>query len=332
MKNLNHIFVADGTTLINKEERERRKQLECLTLVQRQQIAELQPKASYYDLILQNKNTVPITQIAKDYGMSGRKFNELLHELGVQYKFRKTWLLYQHYAECGYTQSRTYAIDESRSVMHTYWTQKGRLYTNHLPKVGAIDKGTWRRLIVIPFDAKIEGSADIKNYADYLFEKAGGAILTWVIEGARKVIADNYKIDPPQKVRDAIEHYKESNDWLSYFLSERCELDPAYVAKSSEVYNEYRIFCTQVGEFTRSTTDFYTALETVGFERYRDRKGRYIKGLWRQGQKSTVVIHHIISKDTIDEDVMKALKLKEKTQTDLIDAVKARIGGSANGG
>lgn len=153
------------------------------------------------------------------------------------------------------------------------------LYTNHLPKVGAIDKGTWRRLIVIPFDAKIEGSADIKNYADYLFEKAGGAILTWVIEGARKVIADNYKIDPPQKVRDAIEHYKESNDWLSYFLSERCELDPAYVTKSSEVYNEYRIFCTQVGEFTRSTTDFYTALETVGFERYRDRKGRYIKGL-----------------------------------------------------
>lgn len=153
------------------------------------------------------------------------------------------------------------------------------LYTNHLPKVGAIDKGTWRRLIVIPFDAKIEGSADIKNYADYLYENAGGAILTWVIEGARKVIADNYKIEPPQKVRDAIELYKESNDWLSYFLSERCELDPAYVAKSSEVYNEYRIFCTQVGEFTRSTTDFYTALETVGFERYRDRKGRYIKGL-----------------------------------------------------
>lgn len=95
--------------------------------VQNQQIAEMQPKASYYDLILQNKNTVPITQIAKDYGMSGRKFNELLHELGVQYKFRKTWLLYQQYAECGYTQSRTYAIDESRSVMHTYWTQKGRL-------------------------------------------------------------------------------------------------------------------------------------------------------------------------------------------------------------
>lgn len=117
-----------------KEERERRKQLECQTLIQRQQIAEMKPKASYYDLILQNKNTVPITQIAKDYGMSGRKFNALLHELGVQYKFRKTWLLYQQYAECGYTQSRTYAIDENRSVMHTYWTQKGRLFLYDLLK------------------------------------------------------------------------------------------------------------------------------------------------------------------------------------------------------
>lgn len=153
------------------------------------------------------------------------------------------------------------------------------LYTNHLPKVGAIDKGTWRRLIVIPFDATIEGNADIKNYADYLFEHAGGAILSWVIEGSKKVIKDNYKITPPQKVCDAIEHYRDSNDWLSYFLSERCEIDSSYIAKSGEIYNEYRIFCTQMGEYIRSTTDFYTALETVGFEKFRDRNGRYIKGL-----------------------------------------------------
>lgn len=117
-----------------KQERERRKDLEMTALIQRQQIAELQPKASYYDMILQNTNTVPITQIAKDYGMSGRKFNALLHELGIQYKFRNTWLLYQQYAERGYTQSRTYAIDDSRSVMHTYWTQKGRIFLYQLLK------------------------------------------------------------------------------------------------------------------------------------------------------------------------------------------------------
>ncbi len=49
--------------------------------------------------------------------------------------------------------------------------------------------------------------------------------------------------------------------------------------------------------------------------------------LWRQGQNSTVVIHHIIAKNTIDEDVMKALRKKEKVQSALIDSVKARIGG-----
>ena len=49
--------------------------------------------------------------------------------------------------------------------------------------------------------------------------------------------------------------------------------------------------------------------------------------LWRQGQNETVVIHHIIAKDTIDEDVMLALKLKDKTQASLIDAVKAGLEG-----
>lgn len=117
-----------------KEERTRRKELELTTAIQNQQIAELKQKASYYDLILQNRNTVPVTQIAKDYGMSGRRFNELLHDLGIQYKFRKTWLLYQHYADLGYTQSKTFAIDAEKSVLHTYWTQKGRIFLYGLLK------------------------------------------------------------------------------------------------------------------------------------------------------------------------------------------------------
>ncbi|CDG04229.1 phage antirepressor [Lactococcus lactis] len=102
--------------------------------IQAQQISELQPKASYYDLILQNKSTLPITKIAKDYGMSGRKMNDLLHDLGIQYKMGKTWILYQEYADQGYTQSRTFAIDDEKSAMHTYWTQKGRLFLYDLLK------------------------------------------------------------------------------------------------------------------------------------------------------------------------------------------------------
>ena len=154
------------------------------------------------------------------------------------------------------------------------------LYTNHLPKVGAMDAGTWRRLIVIPFNAKITGKSDVKNYADYLYNKAGGAILTWIIEGAKRVIDKDYHIDQPQVVRDAIARYRENNDWLAHFLDECCEVNKSYTAKSGEVYNAYRSYCLQVGEYVRSTTDFYVALESAGcFDRHRMKSGVVISGL-----------------------------------------------------
>ena len=152
------------------------------------------------------------------------------------------------------------------------------LYTNHLPRVGAIDQGTWRRLIVIPFNAKIEGKADIKNYADFLFKTAGGAVLQWIIEGAKRVIAGDYKIVQPRVVQDAIQKYKENNDWLSHFLEDCCEIDPSYEAKSGEVYNTYRSYCNQMGEYARSTTDFYTAIEAADFTRRKTKKGMLIRG------------------------------------------------------
>lgn len=152
------------------------------------------------------------------------------------------------------------------------------LYTNHLPRVGAIDQGTWRRLIVIPFNAKIEGKADIKNYSDFLFKMAGGAVLSWIIEGAKRVIAGDYKIVQPKVVQDAIQKYKENNDWLSHFLDDCCEIDPSYEAKSGEIYNTYRSYCNQMGEYARSTTDFYTAIEAADFTRRKTKKGMLIHG------------------------------------------------------
>ena len=153
------------------------------------------------------------------------------------------------------------------------------LYTNHLPRVGAIDQGTWRRLIVIPFNAKIEGKADIKNYADFLFKTAGSAVLQWIIEGAKRVISNDYKIVQPKVVRDAIQKYKENNDWLSHFLDDCCEVGDDFEAKSGEFYNAYRSYCLQMGEYTRSTTDFYSALESTGVVRKCTRTGVIIYGL-----------------------------------------------------
>lgn len=153
------------------------------------------------------------------------------------------------------------------------------LYTNHLPKVGALDEGTWRRLIVIPFEAKIEASSDVKNYTDYLVENAGGAVLKWLIEGAKKAIDEDFKFSLPKKVADAINEYKESNNWFKHFLNECCEIDPSYEEKSGELYQEYRAYCLRTGDYIRSTTDFYSALSSNGYNRVKFRDGIKIKGL-----------------------------------------------------
>ena len=84
------------------------------------------PKITYYDMVLKSKGLVSATQIAKDYGMSGQAFNKLLHDLGVQYKQGKQWLLYSKYDKLGWTQSETYC-NSDKSFIHTKWTQKGRL-------------------------------------------------------------------------------------------------------------------------------------------------------------------------------------------------------------
>ena len=130
------------------------------------------------------------------------------------------------------------------------------LYTNHLPKVGAKDDGIWRRLIVIPFLAKITGTSDRKNYTQELYTKAGGAILSWIIEGAEKIIQKDFLLDPPKIVQQAISQYRSDNDWLAHFLEEKCLMEPTLHQKSGELYAAYRRYCAQTGEYTRSATDF----------------------------------------------------------------------------
>lgn len=112
--------------------------------VQQQQIAELQPKATYYDLVLQCKNAIPVSIIAKDYGYSARKMNELLNERGVQFKQGQNgpWLLYQKYAGMGYTSTKTQNFPDKNGEMfarvHMYWTQKGRMFIYDLLKKDGI--------------------------------------------------------------------------------------------------------------------------------------------------------------------------------------------------
>ena len=114
------------------------KQLSTTIAVQEQQISELTPKASYYDVVLNCKDLVSTSAIAKDYGKSAKWLNSYLHEKGVQFNQGNVWLLYQKYAQQGYTNTKTHSYNgddgEVHTKIHTYWTQKGRLFIYNLLK------------------------------------------------------------------------------------------------------------------------------------------------------------------------------------------------------
>lgn len=120
-------------------------QLETTVKVQEQQIAELKPKASYYDIVLNCKDLVSISVIAKDFGKTAIWLNQYLHDKGIQYKQggkNGIWLLYQKYAEQGYTGTKTNPYNGADGLqhtrVHTYWTQKGRLFIYDMLKADGI--------------------------------------------------------------------------------------------------------------------------------------------------------------------------------------------------
>ncbi|ALP05076.1 phage antirepressor KilAC domain-containing protein [Clostridioides difficile] len=124
------------------EEQKEKEQLQLEGKMKDQVIKELKPKADYTDMILKNKGLVTITQIAKDYGMSGKEMNKILHERGIQYKQSGQWLLYKQHQGKGYTHSETIDITRSNGMpdvkMTTKWTQKGRLFLYDLLKTNNI--------------------------------------------------------------------------------------------------------------------------------------------------------------------------------------------------
>ena len=134
------VMIAVLTEL--KNTRAKNSTLEAQIAVQNQQLAELQPKVTYYDKILNCPDLVTVNTIAKDYGWSAIKLNGYLHEHGIQFKQGDIWHLYQKYAEKGYAATRTHIYTgsdgEQHSREHTYWTQKGRLFIYELLKSDSV--------------------------------------------------------------------------------------------------------------------------------------------------------------------------------------------------
>lgn len=154
------------------------------------------------------------------------------------------------------------------------------LYTNFLPRVGSSDRGTWSRLTVLPFNAHLRDTAgERKDYAEILFTQAGGAVLAWMIEGARRFIANGYKLTPPTVVQEALADYRKSNDWLGAFMEECCDLGENYAVSSKELYQRYTAYCQVSGDYRRDSRDFANAMKSAGFELKHKMHGNAYTGL-----------------------------------------------------
>lgn len=127
-------YIARALVLAERKINEK----EQILLQKEAEIREMKPKARYLDLILQSPSTMTVTSIAKDYGMTAIEMNQLLHELGIQYKQSQQWFLFAKYQREGYTHGKStpfYRNDGRLDYkINTEWTQKGRLFLYEILK------------------------------------------------------------------------------------------------------------------------------------------------------------------------------------------------------
>lgn len=155
------------------------------------------------------------------------------------------------------------------------------MFTNHLPRVGSTDTGTWRRLTVIPFNAVMPtGAAEVKDYAGVLVDRAGGAILQWMIDGAMEYLANGCRLDPPASVLAATDVYQQREDWLLPFISERCTRTPGATTSAGTLYSAYKAFATERGEpYIHNGREFSEGLTRLGFQNVNHANRSMWKGL-----------------------------------------------------
>lgn len=152
--------------------------------------------------------------------------------------------------------------------------------TNHLPRIGSTDNGTWARIAVAPCRGNFRDQKnEVKNYADFLVERAGGAVLCWIVEGAKKFIANGCTLTPPRCVRDEVQRYRAESDWLGQFVAEECETGAGFTVKASDLQAAYRAYCDRIGDYCRRANDLKAALEAAGFSWHKGKAGAIYTGL-----------------------------------------------------
>lgn len=182
------------------------------------------------------------------------------------------------------------------------------LFTNPLPKVSSMDAGTWDRLILIPFRARFRNtSAEVKNYADVLFDQCGGYVLQWIIDGAKRFIGNGCKLTPTEAVTEATQHFHEENDWFYKFQTTCCVVGDGYSTTATALYEAYSEYCRYILHVDPyNQTYFGKAYGEAGFIKKRTSAGIKIDAIqvrtdWRFTQVSTPVPFEDQQTDPDDE-------------------------------
>lgn len=153
------------------------------------------------------------------------------------------------------------------------------LFTNHLPRVGSTDSGTWRRILNVPFNAVIDPKQSVQNFGDILAKKAGSAILAWAVEGARRFAENGFHLVIPQCVKDATEEYRRRENWLENFIEECCEAGPNFRVQARVLYAEYKTWAENTREYVRSSKDFAAEMDRLGYSCVLPRGTKHYLGL-----------------------------------------------------
>ena len=160
------------------------------------------------------------------------------------------------------TAEEKYRMPETFTRSHTLC-----LFTNHLPRVGSTDPGTWRRLIVVPFRATIPTQGSRSNYGDILVKEAGPFVLAWAIEGAVNFARNGYQLQTPDVVEEVTEQYRGQEDWVGNFIAECCTTAADARTGAAELYQAYRAWAERSGDYVRRLPDFNAAMEAAGFQK-----------------------------------------------------------------
>lgn len=162
------------------------------------------------------------------------------------------------------------------------------LFTNHLPRIDAMDVGTWRRITVVPFQATIPEETAIPNYANVLVKESGGAILSWAIAGAKQFVNNGFRLNLPEAVKKATEAYQQKENWLMAFIQDRCVVSADTRVGAQELYQAYRTWAANAERPACAPGTFSQAMENAGFQKIRPKNKKCWVGVSLRSEVTTV--------------------------------------------